>query len=355
MRRYLPLVFTLSALGFTGAAGAQEACGDTSCPKGYECTTVDSPCVGIPCRDGEDCRPCEPTKVQRCTPVSCADDTDCAQGMRCQTREHEKCSGATTPCTDPGDDGGEPACSEPAPVDCTTVTESLCVPTYTLPCEQSSDCWESGFTCEVVEQCRCGGAGGGSPERPAPPEDGMPYGNEEPLPSAAGDPMAQPSDCICEPTDTKACELVITECAEANDCQSGWTCEDNPSGVCWADANGNSGCEPADPPRYCVPPYASIVGDGRGTAGEGTNAGGSNGSDGTVEPPTVSPGKASNDDGGCSLGGAPGSGSRAWTLVILGVLGLVHRRRSLDATQRGRGGRAKDGASSFRSPSGRGF
>jgi MYXO-CTERM domain-containing protein len=155
----------------------------------------------------------------------------------------------------------------------------------------------------------------------------MPYGDEEePIPGDAADPSTRPPDCTCEPTDKKACKLIIAECTAANDCPRGWTCEDNPTGSCWADANGNSGCEPADPPKYCAPPYASLATDGRGIAGEGANAGGSDSSDGSVKPPTGT-GKGSNDDGGCSLSRTPGSRALAWALMILGGLGLVRRRR----------------------------
>ncbi len=345
------LVALALMLGLARAAQAQEACGDTICPKGYECTTSTEPCLARPCVEGQECPPCEPTEYQSCTPLPCADDADCAEGMRCITQQHEECSGGeTVPCAPPNENGGEPNCPEPTPPECTTVTESLCVPMYALPCEQASDCGESGFTCEVVEDCVCsspgssGSSGSATPAADAGAEKPAP--SDVPEPADAGVEPTPPDDCTCAPTDQMACRVVTMACTketESADCPSGWTCEQNPSGTCWVSVDGGSGCEPADPPMLCVPPYASLGGPGRGGVDQGsdspTTPGSGEVSDGGTPPVAEGSGgstqhagaatpSSGGDKGGCSVGRAPGSPVVALFGFAFAALGLARRRRS---------------------------
>jgi MYXO-CTERM domain-containing protein len=125
-------------------------------------------------------------------------------------------------------------------------------------------------------------------------------------------------------------------------CPEGWTCIDNPNGVCWASTDGTSGCTTDGPEKICAPPYyeqAQALA-GQSTGGEWALYGPfdetANGTDGTrsvVDSPSDtnatpeeggSTGRSSSE-GGCNL--APtGAAGGAWLLALLALVGFIRRR-----------------------------
>jgi MYXO-CTERM domain-containing protein len=147
-----------------------------------------------------------------------------------------------------------------------------------------------------------------------------------------------------------SCRVTKVACTAESaeiDCPSGWTCVDNPEGVCF-DGPDDSGCTPADPPMVCSPPYADLGGGYRGSGEDDGSSGTPTGGlpDGGATPPNGTGGTASGqpgdpatesgdsggavEGGGCSVSRAPGSlGSAlaAFVLTVLGFAGLRRRRR----------------------------
>ncbi len=336
-------------LAFGTVASAQSACGDgPACPENWECRTEPAPCLAVPCdREGGECEPvdCDDSTSSYCAPLPCTSDSQCGDGMVCYSETREECESAP-PCAD-GD------CPMTDSV-CSPVTESGCVPRYMLPCEADVDCGV-GFTCEAEEECACsgggssGGSAGGSGAEPAPDEKAAPDGGAaDPVPPSDGGEATPdggtptPPECVCTPTDRKSCSLKVVACSVDEGCPAGWTCGDNPNGVCWASSDGTSGCS-ADPAKICLPPYSDVIGGGRGAAegGDGTSTGGIGvdptpvkGEDGSGAPANGSDASASDDDsGGSSDGCAIGHAPRGWhatfgfaALALAGLLGARRRR-----------------------------
>ena len=303
-------------------ARADQACGDSSCPKGFSCETYPTACPDIAC-DGDDgsCPVCEPGTEQVCVPVPCDSDSDCATDMRCVREERTSCDGGSASCDDAGE-GEKPSCVPAAEENCTTRVVSQCVPRWLLPCTTASDCG-AGFTCEELDSCSCGGSSGSAGgSDPAPTPEGA-----EDAPERV---PAPDESCSCEPSGEFACVAVETACETDSACAAGWTCEENREGACWSGPEG-SGCEPADPAKLCVPPYSDL-GGGRGVDlddGESTGSGSgapevpdeAGGSDDESGPTVVT------TDRGCAVASPARSGaSVAW--LGLGLFGLfVSRRR----------------------------
>src|SRR5688500_2341342 len=114
----------LGAFGFANPAAAQEACGESECPKGYTCETVPAACPAIDCAPGPDCPVCEGT-VEQCVAQTCDSDADCDEQMVCLTRTITECA-SDAPACEPGTDCGSAA----APSDCTAASYSACVPRW---------------------------------------------------------------------------------------------------------------------------------------------------------------------------------------------------------------------------------
>lgn len=329
-------------------ASAEQACGDAPCPQGYTCRTAPGACPAIACAE-ENCPPCEAPDAQFCVPAACETDSDCGAGMACTeyTSSCEQGDSEPTPDCPPGAECGkpEPGFAPTPPEECAPSTQLLCTPHWQLPCDVADDCGP-GFDCVEQESCSSSGsqgtasgsgssAGAGSGETPNA-SDRLPM-----KPASGGDsippsvPSSEPREepvVSCEPTGIFACVARVKACTSDTDCESGWTCGDNPNGVCWSRADGQTGCEPADPPKLCSPPYSDLSGYGgtRGVATQGEF-------DASVEPPTVAPGNAavgspgsssSWASGGCALHATP-SPSSGLTLLALGLaaaLGLRRRR-----------------------------
>jgi hypothetical protein len=357
----------LGAFGFANPAAAQEACGDSECPKGYTCETVPAACPAIACAPGSECPPCDGT-VEQCVAESCDSDADCDEQMVCLTRTITECA-TDAPACEPGTDCGSAA----APTDCTAASYSACVPRWTLGCVTAADCGE-GFSCE--EQLSCSAPGspgtgtgtGGSTPGSVPPSDGggEPGGSEPSEPSDPGDDPKEPpnsaerpaaptptpapdvqnpppgSGVTCEPSGVKACVVIERACSADDQCPSGWSCEDNPDGVCWAKPDGSTGCEPADPAKLCLPPYRDLGGGGYGEE----TSGGTVTPDGST-PPAGNPASAGPGEGpvpnsalgtdqasldsessGCSMVALPGGSASGAGLSVFGALLAFALRRS---------------------------
>lgn len=334
----------LAPLFVAERASAAESCGDIVCPDGYTCETAIAPCPPIACLPGESCvHGCEPVEQAYCAQAPCEADAECGEGMVCYEHVRENCAqtAPATPPRDPCPPGAECAPVPPEmPVEseeCTTYTERLCTPRSTLPCRADADCG-AGFRCEERESCGTSGSPGtGGPEPMPTPSDSGAGAGESPAPAA----LPAPPVVTCEPSGVFSCVAIEVACTTDSDCVSGWSCRDNPEGVCWSGPNGEQGCSPADPPKLCVPPHASVPTGG--PRGEGTNIGGpgiSNPASGQPPASPQGPGSApapeSPDDfldtpatqGGCAM--TPGrSGSSGIALLVLSlasVLGLRRRR-----------------------------
>jgi hypothetical protein len=257
--------------------------------------------------------------------------------MRCVTEERSVCTGGTAPCAAP--DGGEPDCPEPEPESCVLETVSACIPKYLGACQTAADCGD-GFTCEPEEECSCSGSSGSAGSGGgARPEDAPDAGDAFAPGDAGADPVP-PDDCECRLTGTNHCVAVKVACTDATaaaDCPSGWSCEDNPEGVCFSGPEG-SGCTPADPPELCLPPFHDLGGGGKGVDdGESTSGGVPVGADAGAEPPTSGApnrgnaaeedGAMSGESGGCSVSGATGASSGALLGLALAAFGLTLARR----------------------------
>ena len=304
-------LFTLGAVFLAPSAHAQEACGETTCEAGYVCQEFAAPCPLIDCGDAPDCAPCAAEPYHACTPAPCTDDTQCGDYMVCATHQQSVCPDVA--CADD-------ECKRE--LDCSTVEHQECTPPWMLPCEADVDCSE-GFTCEQQQSCSCGGS---EPSSGATPEDrvsGAP---------AAGEAMDLPlleANCECVPSELTHCQQQQIVCDGDADCPEHWSCQDNPNGVCWRDAeSGESECEPADPARLCMPPgqHWGMAGDTVLTTGE---------ADPAADEAVPATGGRSNDldgnpfdpAGGCSLTtGAPASGSGVG-LMLLGLAGVLFGRR----------------------------
>ena len=356
---HLALAISAGAVTTMLAAHAQaQQCGaDADCPKGFTCEeSIATACPDSPpCAEGEECpasdAECVSETISSCQSIDCSSDSDCAEGMACETVTTEHC--ADTAC--PAD--GECPKTETS---CEPESRNYCVPKYMLPCAADADCG-AGFSCVELESCGCSGSsGGGGSSEPSPggaPSDGGgsdsfapadPDADPAEVPPSEGsgeEPAERPADdgsCACEPSGEFACVLDRIACASDADCAAGFTCEDNPEGVCWASPDGDSGCTEPDPPMLCMPPYSDLYG------GVGRSEGGLTGQ---PESPSVGPvagsddgnpaGESDADDnaatggeqsesGGCSLAAA-GSGSAPWGITVLALLGIVGLRRRRNA------------------------
>ena len=122
-------------------------------------------------------------------------------------------------------------------------------------------------------------------------------------------------------------------------CPEGWTCIDNPNGVCWASSDGTSGCTTDGPEKICAPPYydqvQALAGQSKGedwTLGGPfeESASGTDGAGSEVDSPDGSNAAQPDDDGstrGSSSGGGcsiaqHGSAGGAWLLSLLALAGL---------------------------------
>jgi MYXO-CTERM domain-containing protein len=173
-----------------------------------------------------------------------------------------------------------------------------------------------------------------------------PYPDDKVPPDGGTDLLPPDGQCTCTPSGVKACKLTVVGCSTSSDCASGFTCEENPSGTCWASSDGQTGCDTPDPAKICAPPYTDLLnGAGRSLDSSGENGGSTTGT-GAPEPPK-SGGPADAGDvpasgnsapaadggetvvthGGCSLASGPTTNGMGYGLVALGLAGLFGARR----------------------------
>ncbi len=326
-------------------ADARQCEADADCPKGFTCeeSTATACTDPAPCAEGEDCPArdsgCVSETISSCQSIDCASDSDCAEGMTCVEVEMERCAQPACPAD------GE--CPKPEST-CEAEPRSYCVPSYLLPCSADSDCGP-GFSCREQEACACGGSAGNPEPSPgaAPPDEGGGSSGFAPADPDA-DPAEMPAEdenCGCEPSGEFACVLDQAACTSDADCQAGFTCEDNPNGVCWASPDGDMGCSTPDPAKLCMPPYTDLYG-GVGRSEDGAvsypEAPAGDPSSDPGDQNTAGEGAAADDagaaggeseSGGCSVAaaGAPAS----WGLTALALFGLAGLRRRRSAVHSG--------------------
>lgn len=319
-------IATLTAglvISFTSIASAQsgECTVDADCPAGYTCDIVDYEACP-PCVEGEECPPCETGSSSTCTPPppqECDADTPCSGDDVCVTYTFESCTGggSVAPC-DPDDEACEMGRPQPDEPECTSETESYCVPPYLAPCQADADCGD-GFTCEEVEICQCSSDGA--------PMDG------------SGDEPVEP-ECSCEPLDEKYCKLIEVECDVDGDCSGDLTCQeifaDEAPTIACAPGEECPEPEPVDPTSYCAPVgydyygtdvaagnYDEVVEEASGREGEVTS---SERSEFFPVDGSPSDGDSKRDPSGCTTAAGGGAGG-SLLLLALGFLGLRRRRQ----------------------------
>ncbi len=227
-------------------AFAQEACGESTCDKGYTCEEGLAPCPLVLCVEGEECPQCESETIEYCVPMECESDDECADYMTCATFETQECPETYPECTE---DDSEEECSAmwaDWEAQCVDAEIHQCTPRFHQECEEAADCGE-GFECmpnQVVVDCR------GNAE------------NDEPV------------ECEYEDGDTGYCSAIEQACEEDSDCLENWTCGENYNQFCEADEDGNFECSEADPPKVCYPPepgggggFIALAADGATTSG----------------------------------------------------------------------------------------
>ncbi len=374
--RVLAIVSFICAATLSLAASplaAQDCASDEDCPKNYACEVVGGSDCAYACPDGNPCTlpdDCVAEEIKGCVAQPCTDDSQCEEGMVCHSYTYDECSGGSGVDCLP-----EEQCLEPEPVQCETVTESRCVPSYQAPCEQSADCGE-GFDCVERMDCRCsgGGTGGASGGGEVPVDsDEADGGAAEPAsgdfgtdPSPVPDPELPSSSeevpCECAPSGDFYCKMHEISCETEAECPEGWTCEPTAYGTatCAAPAEGETDplCnqEPTVLAKACMPPFSDLGGYGGmwetwggGTTLLGADTGRSEAaSDGVLGGEEQNayddvPGEApagvtatgeesaessgGGDQGGCSVGEAgAGNGGSALGLIA-GLLGLTVLRR----------------------------
>jgi hypothetical protein len=254
-------------------AGAQEACGDTSCGLGTACATYVQGCP--PCLEGgSSCGVCEPETLFYCTPAECESAADCASHMACVERPRQECEGEAPSCVE-GESDDECIARVFAwqAENCQTVAPLLCTPRWELSCQADADCGA---------KLRC---------------------------------------------DSSACTLIDEFCSDDADCPVTWSCTAINTGQCQPLPGGEDAeCVYNQPPvQRCIAPSFAV----REESGSGDDAITAEGGDSQQGP--TAPATASHD-AGCSVGATRNDAHGAslpglLALVLLGA-GRVLQRRS---------------------------
>ena len=226
----------ISSLGLWAiSAQAQSECAaDADCDFGFTCQVIGSSgaCPAIACVDGQDCPAvdCGPVEeLKACEPLrDCQGDAQCAEGFVCHEETYETCMTAGVKCDPNG------TCVEQGTSGCESITETYCAPRWILPCTADADCG-TGFSCVEQQMCWCSGSAGTadvSGVATTTDVDGGASssggGSDVMAPIDAGVIVTEP-DCGCAPSGDFSCELQDTTCESDADCQSGLTCQDDPS------------------------------------------------------------------------------------------------------------------------------
>jgi MYXO-CTERM domain-containing protein len=250
-------------------AGAQEACGDTSCGLGTACATDVQGCP--PCLEGESsCGVCEPETSFYCTPAECESAADCASHMACVERPQQQCEGQAPSCVE-GESDAECIARvfEWQAENCQTVTPLLCTPRWQLPCQADADCGA---------KLRCDGG---------------------------------------------ACTLIDEFCSEDADCPVTWVCAALNVGQCQPVPGGDDDgeCVYNQPPvQRCIEPSFAV----REESGGGDEVA-------TAERDDAAPAPNPADDAGCAVAAtrsdaSPASVAGLLALALLGAGRALQRR-----------------------------
>jgi hypothetical protein len=340
--------FAAFTLFTASMAYAQEPCGDESCPEGYTCelTTYEScadACRPSPPGEPSECTPvpCETVSYESCQRAACETDADCGDQMACHTLVRP--TAPTTPTACPPGAACDPIA---APPEVEPEEYKQCTPRSELPCEENSDCGD-GFECVPAVSCACPGttapsaapvptSGAEADVAPDPmPPSGLPLPPSEVDGGAA--PPNPPDDCSCGPTGTNYCQMKDIECDSDSDCPTDWACIQSP-GSCWADSEGNSGCESGRAQCYPSSPTPSeppVPTDPGGTPTNGDDDMPSEPSPETPQGPGTTPPRGEHAGGhgrpfglwGCSVDNVVGTTTSApWALLSL-VFGASFIRR----------------------------
>lgn len=309
------LLVSLSSSAF---AQSGDCSTDADCPDSYSCDIIEYDACP-PCVEGEECPPCETGTSSTCTPPppqECSADNPCSGDDVCVTYTFESCSGSSTVPVCPPDEDCEPQ-PEPEEPECTSETESYCVPPYLAPCQADADCG-GGFTCEDIEICQCSSDGAPGPDEPEPT-----------------DPPE--SNCTCEPLGEKYCQLIEVECTTDADCAGDLTCQeifsdDAPTMAC-AEGEPCPEPDPVDPTSYCAPVGYSYYGTDVANGSYDEAVAEASGRDGNVTSSErseffpvdgdPSDGNGKSDPGGCSSTG--GSGEASLLALLFGFIFAVRR------------------------------
>jgi hypothetical protein len=253
-------------------AGAQEACGDTSCGLGTACATYVQGCPR--CLDGESsCGVCEPETLFYCTSAECESAADCASHMACVERPRQRCEGEPPGCVE-GESDDECIARVFAwrAENCQTVTPLLCTPHWELPCQVDADCGA---------KLRC---------------------------------------------ESGACTLVDEFCSEDADCPVTWSCATINVGQCRPVPGGEDDeCVYDQPPvQRCIEPSFGVRQEGGG----GDDVATAEGDDSPQAPGSSS---TPSHDAGCSVAATRSDASHAslsglLALALLGARRVLQRR-----------------------------
>ncbi|HEX4338488.1 MAG TPA: hypothetical protein VH062_21430 [Polyangiaceae bacterium] len=362
----------------SGAAHAGQSCkADSDCDHGFDCEVVGGTgCSNIACPPDAPCPPtpsCDPQVIKECVPGTCEAHSDCATDMVCYAQTPATTCGDPAPACAPGE-----KCNPPPEPTCTTEPSvNRCVPRWSLPCATDASCGD-GFSCVPdPDSCFCNGsAGGGAPGSsggqaidggsavPTSPPD-LPIPDPSATPTPPPGDTSPPSGCGCTPSTTKHCTPKATSCNADSDCPGSWTCGSSGGTACAGGAQvlPDGGikvitdvCQPSAPTKQCQPPnygggYATPA-TGEGTVDVGSSpttpsksgstgsAGGASG--GSTSSMTHGIAGSSNDDNGapesgkspgsdssgCQMSAAPAETTGASVIALLGVAGLIRRRRT---------------------------
>ncbi len=249
--RTLGTSLALSSLTLFSAAHvfAQECETDTDCKEGYTCQVTGgsaSGCAAPVCAEGEVCDPvdCEPTvtEYRSCEPAPCKADSDCADGLICETLLLSGDCTATDVACAPDED-----CALPAPT-CGPSTEySRCVEPYNTACSESADCGK-GFNCVKYEECDCASSGGvmDAPANGSAGEagagntsaGGVGTGGTASGGSPTSDnadllpPPNDPPECTCRESATGYCQVEEMPCEVDDQCPTDWSCVPSYESTC---------------------------------------------------------------------------------------------------------------------------
>lgn len=325
-RNQLDLIPLLGAcallLGGTAHAQQLECESDADCGHGYVCETGSiQGCPDIACAEGEECDlpACEPEEYAQCVLAPCEQDGDCPDGLLCASSTYEQCDWDEVPC----EEGGE--CKPAEPTNCREMTDRYCAPPWQLPCTQDSDCGE-GFTCEEQISMWCSGSAGSAGDGEPAPEPTEPECGSEPtgeyhcvqqeiLCQADGD-CPELWSCIDNPQRAVCARPAGGDGGDSEEVPCGN--DDQAQRVCWPPEynRGGFGIAEASGAPVAGGEAGGVTQDS--AANTRSTAGGDDGN--AIEDDAESMAPMGGSDSTCSAGGPATGGDFAWLALGLALL-----------------------------------